>query len=312
MSGVERPASRRRRHLDHGTRVDRPRRSWRPAWSPASSCWCWARAASTGSRGPPASRAWLPCAATSGSPAARGSWRSAAGPACLCCSRVSSSTRATSPPWSRWPTTAAAPGLLRSGLGVLPPGDIRSCLVALADDESLMSRLFQYRFPQDGGLQGHSFGNLFVAALADVTGDFERAVQESTAVLKVRGRVLPATLAERHAARRAAGRGAGGRRVVDHRERAPAAARLARTRPAAGHAGGARGDRRRRSRRARPGQRVHEHRAEPADPRGARGAQADAGPGRVRVQRHDPARRDRRSHARPTTWGRSAATAPPA
>jgi uncharacterized cofD-like protein len=85
-------------------------------------------------------------------------------------------------------------GLLRSGLGVLPPGDIRSCLVALADDESLMSRLFQYRFPQDGGLQGHSFGNLFVAALADVTGDFERAIQESTTVLKVRGRVLPATL----------------------------------------------------------------------------------------------------------------------
>ncbi|MGD0996972.1 MAG: YvcK family protein [Thermoleophilia bacterium] len=85
-------------------------------------------------------------------------------------------------------------GLLRSGLGVLPPGDIRSCLVALADDESLMSRLFQYRFPEDGGLQGHSFGNLFVAALADVTGDFERAVQESTSVLNVRGRVLPSTL----------------------------------------------------------------------------------------------------------------------
>jgi uncharacterized cofD-like protein len=85
-------------------------------------------------------------------------------------------------------------GLLRDGLGMLPPGDIRSCLVALADDESLMSRLFQYRFPQDGGLQGHSFGNLFVAALADVTGDFERAVQESTTVLNVRGRVLPATL----------------------------------------------------------------------------------------------------------------------
>jgi uncharacterized cofD-like protein len=85
-------------------------------------------------------------------------------------------------------------GLLRSSLGVLPPGDIRSCLVALADDESLMSRLFQYRFPEDGGLQGHSFGNLFVAALAGVTGDFERAVQESTSVLNVRGRVLPATL----------------------------------------------------------------------------------------------------------------------
>jgi len=85
-------------------------------------------------------------------------------------------------------------GLLRRGLGVLPPGDIRNCLVALADDESLMSRLFKYRFPEDGGLQGHSFGNLFVAALADVTGDFERAVKESTSVLKVRGQVLPATL----------------------------------------------------------------------------------------------------------------------
>lgn len=84
-------------------------------------------------------------------------------------------------------------GLLRRDMGVLPPGDIRSCLVALADDESLMRQLFQYRF-REGGLQGHSFGNLFVAALAEVTGDFERAVQESTSVLKVHGRVLPATL----------------------------------------------------------------------------------------------------------------------
>ncbi len=85
-------------------------------------------------------------------------------------------------------------GRLRRGLGMLPPGDIRSCLVALADDESLMSRLFQYRFEEGDGLQGHSFGNLFLAALAEVTGDFERAVRESTSVLKVRGQVLPATL----------------------------------------------------------------------------------------------------------------------
>ena len=84
-------------------------------------------------------------------------------------------------------------GRLRRDMGLPPPGDIRDCLVALADDESLMSRLFQYRFA-DGGLEGHSFGNLFVAALAEVTGDFERAVQESTHVLKVRGQVLPATL----------------------------------------------------------------------------------------------------------------------
>jgi uncharacterized cofD-like protein len=85
-------------------------------------------------------------------------------------------------------------GLLRRHMGMPPPGDIRNCLVALADDESLMSRLFQYRFPDGGGLQGHSFGNLFVAALAEVTGDFETAVRESTHVLKVRGRVLPSTL----------------------------------------------------------------------------------------------------------------------
>ncbi|MEE4275328.1 MAG: YvcK family protein [Thermoleophilia bacterium] len=85
-------------------------------------------------------------------------------------------------------------GLLRRHMGMPPPGDIRNCLVALADDESLMSRLFQYRFPDGGGLEGHSFGNLFVAALAEVTGDFETAVRESTRVLKVRGRVIPSTL----------------------------------------------------------------------------------------------------------------------
>jgi uncharacterized cofD-like protein len=85
-------------------------------------------------------------------------------------------------------------GLLRRDMGMPPPGDLRNCLVALADDESMMSQLFQYRFPDGGGLQGHSFGNLFMAALAEVTGDFERAVQESTHILKVRGRVLPSTL----------------------------------------------------------------------------------------------------------------------
>jgi len=87
-------------------------------------------------------------------------------------------------------------GLLRRHMGMPPPGDIRNCLVALADDESLMSRLFKYRFPDGGGLEGHSFGNLFVAALAEVTGDFETAVRESTRVLKVRGRVIPSTLAD--------------------------------------------------------------------------------------------------------------------
>ncbi len=70
-------------------------------------------------------------------------------------------------------------GLLRRDMGMPPPGDLRNCLVALADDESMMSQLFKYRFPEGGGLQGHSFGNLFMAALSEVTGDFEHAVREA-------------------------------------------------------------------------------------------------------------------------------------
>ena len=85
-------------------------------------------------------------------------------------------------------------GRLRRELGVLPPGDIRNCIVALADDEDLLARLFQYRFPNGGGLAGHSFGNLFLTALAGVTGDFSQAVSTAESILSVRGRILPATL----------------------------------------------------------------------------------------------------------------------
>ncbi len=84
-------------------------------------------------------------------------------------------------------------GRLRRELGILPPGDIRNCLVALADDESLMGKLFQHRFA-DGDLSGHPFGNLFLAALAEVTGDFDIAIQECSRVLKIRGAVIPSTL----------------------------------------------------------------------------------------------------------------------
>lgn len=84
-------------------------------------------------------------------------------------------------------------GRLRRDLNILPPGDIRNCLVALADDESLMGRLFQHRFA-DGDLSGHPFGNLFLAALSEVTGNFDLAIQECSRVLKIRGRVLPTTL----------------------------------------------------------------------------------------------------------------------
>jgi uncharacterized cofD-like protein len=86
-------------------------------------------------------------------------------------------------------------GRLRRELGILPPGDIRNCLAALSNDEALLSQLFQYRFGEgEGGLDGHSFGNLFISALAEITGSFEEAVAESGRVLAVQGRVLPSTL----------------------------------------------------------------------------------------------------------------------
>lgn len=85
-------------------------------------------------------------------------------------------------------------GRLRGELGILPPGDIRNCLIALATTEPLLEQLFQYRFNTDSQLDGHSFGNLFIAAMSEITGDFEAAVKESSKVLAVRGRVLPVTL----------------------------------------------------------------------------------------------------------------------
>jgi uncharacterized cofD-like protein len=83
-------------------------------------------------------------------------------------------------------------GRLREDLKMLPPGDIRNCMVAVSEDEHLLARLFQYRFHQ-GDLEGHSFGNLFLAALSDITGDFAQAVQMSSQILATRGRIYPAT-----------------------------------------------------------------------------------------------------------------------
>ena len=85
-------------------------------------------------------------------------------------------------------------GELRSRLGVLPPGDIRNCLSALSTDEELLSQIFQYRFANSSGLNGHTLGNLLITALADITGSFEEAIAESGRVLAVQGRVLPSTL----------------------------------------------------------------------------------------------------------------------
>lgn len=99
-------------------------------------------------------------------------------------------------------------GRLRRDFGVLPPGDIRNCIAALADDEDLLTRLFQYRFVGGEGLSGHSFGNLFLTALAGITGDFYQAILTAESVLSVRGRILPATLTDV----RLVAKGASGRR----------------------------------------------------------------------------------------------------
>ncbi len=90
-------------------------------------------------------------------------------------------------------------GRLRSQFNMLPPGDIRNCLVALADAEPMMRELFQFRFGEGGpesntDLDGHSFGNLFILAMTKITGDFEKAIQESSRILNIRGRVVPSTL----------------------------------------------------------------------------------------------------------------------
>ena len=85
-------------------------------------------------------------------------------------------------------------GKLRQATGMLPPGDIRQCLVALSEEEGVTGQLFQYRFGDQYGLGGHSFGNLFIAAMSDIAGSFEQGVVESSRVLAVRGQVIPSTL----------------------------------------------------------------------------------------------------------------------
>src|SRR5205085_600599 len=85
-------------------------------------------------------------------------------------------------------------GRLREEFQILPPGDIRNCMVALAEDERLLTQLFQYRFESDGDLAGHSFGNLFLAALTGVTGDFFEAIKASSEVLAIKGRIFPSTV----------------------------------------------------------------------------------------------------------------------
>jgi uncharacterized cofD-like protein len=89
-------------------------------------------------------------------------------------------------------------GRLRKDFGMLPPGDIRNCLVALAEDEGLLSKLFQYRFPKGSGLEGHNFGNLLLTAMTALVGDFAEAVHESSLILASRGHIFPSTVQNVH------------------------------------------------------------------------------------------------------------------
>ena len=85
-------------------------------------------------------------------------------------------------------------GRLRKEFNMLPPGDVRNCIVALSEDEALLARLFQHRFEKGSGLEGHSFGNLFLAALTSITGDFAEAIRVSSEILLTRGHIYPATM----------------------------------------------------------------------------------------------------------------------
>src|SRR5260370_453352 len=86
-------------------------------------------------------------------------------------------------------------GRLRRGFNMLPPGDLRNCMVALSEEEDLIAQLFRHRFRSGGDIEGHNFGNLFVAALTEITGDFGQAIQLASKILATRGRIYPATTA---------------------------------------------------------------------------------------------------------------------
>src|SRR6202795_850560 len=85
-------------------------------------------------------------------------------------------------------------GVLRKEFGMLPPGDIRNCIVALAEEEQLLSRLFNYRFDSDSPLNGHSLGNLLLTAMRDITGSFDEAILAASDILAIRGDIYPSTL----------------------------------------------------------------------------------------------------------------------
>ncbi|MEI2691318.1 MAG: gluconeogenesis factor YvcK family protein [Anaerolineae bacterium] len=166
-------------------------------------------------------------------------------------------------------------GKLRQATGMLPPGDIRQCLVALSEEEGVTGQLFQYRFSDQYGLGGHSFGNLFIAAMSDIAGSFEQGVVESSRVLAVRGRVIPSTLKQVTLAAdlrvENAQSGYGWQRVVGEfghsRGAASDRAGLSGARDRAGLSRGGEGALAGRFDHRRPGQPVHQRAAQPAGAR---------------------------------------------
>ena len=87
-------------------------------------------------------------------------------------------------------------GRLRKEYGIIPPGDIRNCLVSLAEEDTLMAKLFSYRFGGNGDIAGHNFGNLFIMAMSDVFGGFENGILEASKILATKGNVIPATFSK--------------------------------------------------------------------------------------------------------------------
>ena len=178
-------------------------------------------------------------------------------------------------------------GRLRKEFNMLPPGDVRNCIVALSEDEALLSKLFQHRFQKGSGLEGHSFGNLFLAALTSITGDFAEAVRLSSEILLTRGRIYPATMSnvELEALFEDQTRVRGETRITASkgkiRELVPGASR----RGAAGpHAGGHRA---RRPDHDRPGIAVHQPDSELTGARNSRGYSGISSGQGLCLQSHD-------------------------
>jgi uncharacterized cofD-like protein len=187
-------------------------------------------------------------------------------------------------------------GRLRREYRILPPGDIRNCLVALSQDEALLGRLFQYRFQSGRGLQGHSFGNLFLTALTHVTGDFTEAVRLCSEVLAIRGRIFPSTpqLVTLEAVTRDGKVIAGETRI----SRTRGGIRRVRLVPRRVQPQKEVLEAIRRSDRHGAGVAVHQHHSESAGRGCGQGAAAFAGDASVHRQPDDPAVRNRRLHRR--------------